>query len=265
MQDHISISDVPYTWIKKELQLSRHLTRGSKYKQVKCIQEWLCYHGFKTAVDQDFGPATEKQIKEFQMEFGLNATGEVHEDTYAALVAPMMQALTPIQSQFNSFTETALVYAERHLQLHPIEIGGQNKGPWVRLYMNGHEGNDYPWCAGFVSFIMKQASDDTTFPMPIKGSWSCDSLAAQAKEAGIFIGEKDLKRGIASKDDLAPISVFLCRRTPTDWRHTGFATVLDDEVFDTIEGNTNDEGHREGFEACQRVRAYPKKDFIRLG
>jgi len=44
----------------------------------------------------------------------------------------------------------------------------------------------------------------------------------------------------------------------------GFATKFDDEVFDTIEGNTNDEGHREGYEACQRVRAYKKKDFLKL-
>jgi len=33
-------------------------------------------------------------------------------------------------------------------------------------------------------------------------------------------------------------------------------------VFQTIEGNTNDDGSREGYEGCQRVRGYASKDFI---
>jgi hypothetical protein len=35
-----------------------------------------------------------------------------------------------------------------------------------------------------------------------------------------------------------------------------------EEVFETIEGNTNDEGSREGYEVCHRVRGYGSKDFI---
>ena len=264
MADFISISDVPYPWIKKELQLVRILKKDSKHKQVRLVQEWLCYHGFKTGVDQDFGPATEKQVKNFQTKNGLTPNGEVDEHTYAHMVAPILHVLTPIKRRFTSFAEAALAYAGKHLRLHPIEIGGQNKGPWVRLYMNGNQGNDYPWCAGFVSFILKQASDDSTFSMPIKGSWSCDSLAAQAKEAGIFIGERDLKKGRVSRSDLSPACVFLCRRTSTDWVHTGFATSFENDVFATIEGNTNDEGYREGYEACERVRSYAGKDFIKL-
>jgi hypothetical protein len=224
MTDPISISDIPYPWIRKEVQLVRLLKRGSKHKQVRSVQEWLCYHGLKTGVDQDFGPATEKQVKNFQNKNGLTANGEVDEDTYAHMVAPIVHALTPIKRQCTSFAQAALAYARQHLRLHPVEIGGQNKGPWVRMYMKGNQGNDYPWCAGFVSFIMRQASDDTTFSMPIRGSWSCDSLAAQAKEAGIFIGEQEIKKGRVSRKDLSPACVFLCRRTSTYWRHTGFAT-----------------------------------------
>jgi len=130
--------------------------------------------------------------------------------------------------------------------------------------MQGYEGKDFPWCAGFVSFVMRQVEDITGFSKPVKGSWSCDSLAAQGREAGIFVSEQDIKQDRILRDDLDPVCIFLCRRTSTDWTHTGFAIKLDEEVFDTIEGNTNDEGHREGYEACQRVRAYKKKDFIKL-
>ncbi len=44
-------------------------------------------------------------------------------------------------------------------------------------------------------------------------------------------------------------------------RH-GIVLRAAEEVFETIEGNTNDEGSREGYEVCQRVRGYPGKDFI---
>jgi hypothetical protein len=33
-------------------------------------------------------------------------------------------------------------------------------------------------------------------------------------------------------------------------------------VFETIEGNTNDDGSREGYEVCRRFRSYQKTDFI---
>jgi len=34
--------------------------------------------------------------------------------------------------------------------------------------------------------------------------------------------------------------------------------------FATIEGNSNEEGSSNGFEACARQRGYDKKDFIRI-
>ena len=44
-------------------------------------------------------------------------------------------------------------------QINPREIGGQNMGPWVRLYMDGREGAEFPWCAGFVCFVLAQACE----------------------------------------------------------------------------------------------------------
>ena len=31
-----------------------------------------------------------------------------------------------------------------------------NQGPWVRLYMNGRDGQEWPWCADFASYVLKR-------------------------------------------------------------------------------------------------------------
>ena len=97
-------------------------------------------------------------------------------------------------------------------------------------------------------------------PFPIPPSFSCDSLAFSAKERGLFLKESEAK----GKNAVAPGSLFLVRRTPTDWVHTGIILSADDDIFHSIEGNTNDDDDREGYEVCRRIRNYASKDFILL-
>ena len=170
----------------------------------------------------------------------------------------MQTVLEPIKPKA-TLRQTVVAYAKRHLKQHPREVGGQNRGPWVRLYMKGHEGNDYPWCAGFVSFVLKQACVAHGISLPVVQTFSCDSLAASGKQNACFVGESKVNTESVLAGD-----IFLCRRTATDWTHTGIVLEVDDQTFDTIEGNTNDEGSREGYEVCQRTRAYKRKDFIAL-
>ena len=94
--------------------------------------------------------------------------------------------------------------------------------------------------------------------LPVRSSFSCDTLAASAKEKGIFLHESMIE----DKAQIRQGSFFLNRRTPTDWVHAGIVIRPENEVFQTIEGNTNDEGSREGYEVCKRIRGYRKKDFI---
>jgi len=150
------------------------------------------------------------------------------------------------------------LYARQHLASAPREVGGQNRGPWVRLYMDGQEGAEWAWCAGFACFVLKQACDAVGMPLPLTPSVSCDSLAASAQQRGLFLkGAPDMDRR-----RLGPGSLFLNRRTPTDWVHTGIVIDVAAETLQTIEGNTNDEGSREGYEVCQRIRGYAQKDFV---
>ena len=242
----------------KDLVLDKNYKKGNKGKKVRLIQEWLCLHGFHIRIDGDFGPATDYAVRQLQRKKGLKADGIVGKNTFARLILPMTNALRPIPRDEKSLGQMVVAYAKQHLKQCPREIGGQNKGPWVRLYMKGKEGPAAPWCAGFVCFILEQACQSLSMPLPIKTSVSCDDLASSAKEKDIFLKESK----ITSKRQITPGSFFLRRRTPKDWVHTGIVIRAEDEFFHTAEGNTNDDGSREGYEVCKRISGYKNRDFI---
>jgi hypothetical protein len=259
--------DTPLSsWIREEVELRTPIARGADGQEVRRVQEWLNLHRMGLSIDGDFGPVTQAKIKQFQNEMGIEATGIVDSETYQELVSPMRRVLSPLPliDPDASFQQVVLSYARVHLEAHPREVGGQNSGPWVRMYMEGHDGTPWAWCAGFVKFLMKQAEETCQMNHVINGSFSCDSFAAQARNAGHLIEEADISSGDVSFSELTGASVFLVRRTSTDWTHTGIVTQFHDDFFDTIEGNTNDDGNREGYEVCARARGYKGKDFIRL-
>lgn len=253
-------------WIREEIELEGTLQKGKRGKAVRRIQEWLNLHEMGLDIDGDFGRITERKIKQFQEAHGITPSGIVEAETFQELVAPLRRVLQPITpaDTGDSLSNLVAAYALAHLQEHPRETGGQNRGPWVRLYMKGNEGPQWAWCAGFVSFLMAQAAETLQSSLPIPGSFSCDTLAAQGQSAGRFIKESALADGTTSVSDLPAASLFLVRRTNTDWTHTGIVTHFHEDCFDTIEGNTNDDGSREGYEVCARTRGYGGKDFIML-
>jgi len=251
------------SWMNKELTYSGQCKRGDQGNKVKNVQEWLSLLGNGVSINSDFGAATEEAVIRFQRSKGLDDDGVAGRKTFPELTAPIMRALQIIPPAEKTFNQLVTVYAKQHLKETPLEIGGQNRGPWVRLYTKGYEGEDYPWCAGFVSFILRQAADTLGIPPPLKYSLSCDDLVAQAKGKGIFIQGDDIATGAVRKSVLATGYIFLVRKTDTDWTHTGIVTKFDEETFQTIEGNTNDSGEREGYEVCARTRSYGDKDFIK--
>jgi len=246
-------------WIRAEVVLDSDVARGRQGTAVRRVQEWLTLQGHGLVVDGDFGPATERSVTDFQSVNQIGTTGAVDQDTWWELVRPMRDVLGHRLEGSWSTGEAALAYAQAHLEAHPREVGGANRGPWVRLYMHGRQGVDAPWCAGFTTFVTRQAADSTGVEPPIAGSSSCDALASQAKAAGVFLGQDT-----ASPDQITPGALFLVRRTDTDWTHTGLVVTAEAETFGTVEGNTNDDGDREGYEVCARTRGYADKDFILL-
>jgi hypothetical protein len=235
--------------------------QGARGRNARRVQEWLCLHDWNVVIDGDFGPATKAAVQSFQSSTGLTASGTVNQNTWAALVQPMTDAVAELDPQGRGVGDLAVAYARQHLAQHPREVGGQNRGPWVRLYMKGNDGAEWAWCAGFVCYLLRQAARTLGIATPLAYTFSCDSLAAEAKQGGLF---QDGRKGV-TPDQLTPGSLFLLRRSALDWTHTGMVVSAAAETFDTIEGNTNDSGEREGYEVCKRVRGYEDKDFAVIG
>ena len=247
----------------KELEYPGMVSRGNRGKRARQVQEWLSLHGEHVSVDGAFGPASQAALRKFQSRNDLTVTGTLTRASFDALTEPMRKALEPLTNAPVNLGAAVIRHARAHLKQHPREIGGQNRGPWVRLYMDGHEGNDWPWCAGFVCFVLKQACASLDVSMPFPRSFSCDVLAGQGKEKGIFVKDSAL---VDDPARIGPGAIFLKRRTATDWTHTGIVSGIDDEeVFSTVEGNTNDEGSREGYEVCARTRGFGRIDFLQIG
>jgi peptidoglycan hydrolase-like protein with peptidoglycan-binding domain len=241
-----------------DLRLDAPKKRGSKGARVKLVQAWLCLHDFKVVVDGDFGPATAVQVRNFQARRKVPVTGVVDERTYNELVQPIVAALSAL-SRRRALGSLVVAYARQHLRQHPLEVGGPNSGPWVRLYTDGKEGPAFPWCAGFATFCLKQACDTRGRSPLIGRTLSCDEMARQA-------GDRLLRAPKPSqRDRIKPGSFFLklaTRGEPFKYAHTGIVVDAGTETFRTIEGNTNDEGSAEGFEVCARTRGYKGMDFI---
>ena len=241
-----------------DLKLDAPKKRGSSGEKVRLIQGWLSLHGFKLVVDGGYGNATARQVRAFQKANGLPVTGIVDGATYEELVQPMIAALSPIAPD-GPLGRLVVAYARQHLVQHPQEVGGENRGPWVRLYTQGREGKDSPWCAGFATFILEQACLAGGVASPLPRTLACDEMQACA-------GDRFLSQPKPSqRKRITPGSFFLRPNPPgvePRYAHTGIVVQAEADTFKSIEGNTNDEGSAEGFEVCARVHGYRGLDFV---
>ena len=64
-----------------------NIVRDNKGAAVKQAQRLLTKHGFACKPDGDFGPKTQNAVKQFQKSKGLPVTGDVDQNTWAALLA----------------------------------------------------------------------------------------------------------------------------------------------------------------------------------
>lgn len=243
-----------------EHQFTQDVAQGSKGRSARLVQEWLGLNGLGVVPDGKFGPATASAVRAFQKKQKLPETGVVDRATFERLVAPMTDALKPIKAKpSDTLGSLTVAYAKQHLAQHPREIGGANMGPWVRLYMDGNQGREWLWCAGFATYMQKQAAETLGQKPPVRRTFSCDELAGSAKTKQCFCAGS---RTGTAPEHLTPGSLFLVRHADGDWNHVGIVVGTEPDVILTIEGNTNDDGSRDGYEVCQRRRDFKKKDFI---
>jgi hypothetical protein len=159
----------------------------------------------------------------------------------------------PRLKHYNKVPEATIIetLADRVLSVAKSQVGvsevpkGSNGGPQVSQYLKAVAllpGN--AWCMAFVYWCVKNACLQlgiTTNPLIRTGrvmfQWENTKLrklpgrASGVKPGDIFI--MSFKGGTG---------------------HTGFVTKIENGIAYTIEGNTNDDGSREGYEVAERKR-----------
>lgn len=244
--------------IARELTWSGPLARGSRGPEVKRIQEWLCLRGFATGIDGDLGPATLRQAGAFAARERLPFDGNtVNLGVLGALTMPLRRAFS-FEVEVPTLRAAVLAVARAHAKEHPREVGGDNRGPWVRAYC-GKDGASFKWCAGSALTLVAQAAAILDQQPPIGFTLGCDELAEMAQHAHRLTRDPKSVRG----GDL-----FLCyKRTESglDYFHVGIVAEMHASDMATFEGNTNDEGSANGYEFVPRARGLEKKDYVLLG
>lgn len=129
------------------------------------------------------------------------------------------------------------------------EPKGSNSGPWVDRYLRA-AGVDFPapWCASFVTYLLKQ----------------CDYAHAPAGPAAVasWAHWAEATHRVTTNPRRGDL-FFLLHADGTG--HMGIVLeARPDVTIRTIEGNTNDDGSREGYEVVRRVRPERGLRFIRL-
>ena len=130
---------------------------------------------------------------------------------------------------------------------------GSNAGTDVEKYLKSVGlGKGYSWCMAFVYWCFLEASIQLTTNNPLKktggvlAQWNTIDdkyKKIEPQQGDIFIMDFGKGQG-----------------------HTGFVSkVLANGTIKTIEGNTNDDGSREGYKVCNRIRNIRTiKGFIRI-
>ncbi|QHV97161.1 peptidoglycan-binding protein [Spirosoma endbachense] len=255
------------TSYQNELLFSDTLKKGSQGPDVRRIQEWLCLSALRypqavltTAIDGQFGPATERALQNFQAVLKLPKTGIVTSELFARLSAPLSTAFQA-KPTINDTRKAVIQVAKAHLNQRSAEIqtdDGQNLGPWVRGYCDGFDGAPFKWCVGFVQTVLDQvaSAQGRSFTSIMPQTLSCDTMALSGKENGRLLDSTLIRK----KPDRIQIGDVFILRNPqdNDWFHTGIITAVLGDAIETLEGNTDLKGGSNGTAVFARVRNIQK-------
>lgn len=224
--------------------MPKTLQRGDAGPQVRELQRLLQARGYPVAVDGRFGLETLRAVRAFQAQ-NLDQHGQplvidglVGPLTWWSLTHPKpsleppvpidYRALPPLEFGGTRRGRAALAAAIEELKAGAGEVGGNNRGPFVRKYLNGLAPEGSSWCAAFVSWCYAQHPEGIPFPY----SLSARGLLAELKKRGWTHapGSGYLPR----PGDL----VIWWREKLEGWKgHAGLVHHLRDGMLYTIEGN----------------------------
>jgi len=140
-------------------------------------------------------------------------------------------------------------------QIYVFELP-QNRGAAVARYLKSVGlGEGYPWCMAFIYWCVDVAAKRLGVDNPL------------VKTGGVLYQwtHSTLQKLPPRASNLMPGDIFIID-TGSGHGHAGFVKEIHGGYITTIEGNSNDNGSREGVEVVQRERAISEinKGFIRL-
>jgi hypothetical protein len=140
---------------------------------------------------------------------------------------------------------------EKALEIAVTQIGVEeapehkNTGKDVEKYLAAVGlGPGYSWCMSFVYWCHLQAAEAMGRQNPM---FRTGGVLEQWRQ------RKDKFRALTPQ----PGDIFIMN-FGKGMGHTGIVEKVENDVIHTIEGNTNDDGSREGYEVCRRTRSRSK-------
>lgn len=138
--------------------------------------------------------------------------------------------------------ERLIAFAEK--EVGTVESGGNNRGPRIVYYQKATwlEPGPWPWCAAFICRAVEQATKGLK-GLPFKRPETAGAFDFEnwAKQPGLRV----YKSGSVRRGDIV---IF-------DFSHIGLATDEKNGSVQTIEGNTNASGSREGDGVWKKTRS----------
>jgi hypothetical protein len=249
------------TWTKNNEFIVAHKKRGEnttmnfpikrndRGSEVEQVQTLLKQSGYPLDIDGIFGTQTYNAVRAFQSQNldqhgqPLVVDGKVGPLTWWSLNHPKPDVqpvsavdysqMPPLSSGGSEIGRMALQTAINEMNAGAREVGGNNRGPWVKKYLQPaglDEGNS--WCASFVSWCYLQASGGDERNMPFPYSPGARALLSIFKK-------KNWAQGPNTGYQPVPGDLVVWWRVRLDgWQgHVGLVHQLKDGMLYTIEGN----------------------------
>jgi hypothetical protein len=158
-------------------------------------------------------------------------------------------------------TTNKIPLPQRVLSIARSQIGnaeiphGSNWGKHVQKYL-ASVGIDFaaPWCMSFIYWCVDEACKEAVVPNPL------------VRTGGVMRQYNEVDRKLIVKTPLpGDIGIMDFGK---GLGHTFFVEKVEGDTVFTIEGNSNDDGSREGYEVCRKPGGRKIKNckaFIRIG
>ncbi|NBP57951.1 hypothetical protein EBU71_15720, partial [bacterium] len=254
----------------KFLSKNVYISDNSKIKTVEKNKDFRQNVGqigdsFKSTIQENnfFQPSVTVESSDYGPQKDLNGSTEPIADPSSVPVSPPSYVDDSVGSSSGIISD----FAKEMVRIASTQVGvtesppNSNKGSQVEVYQDStslgkgswptvRSADSWPWCAAFITWLFKTASQKPgisySFKLPTTaGAWDYENWAkSNSKYVDSFYNQNYSNRPIGSKPitDILPGDI-VC----FDFSHIGLSVgTLNNGRVDTIEGNTDAAGSREG-------------------